>query len=114
MKRIEAIIKEDKLSLVVEALKNLGIGGLTVTKAQGRGAGERPQIRSGRGTSSITAEFNMANTLITVVDDTKVANVVDAIKHAATTGNKGDGKVFVSTIDQAFDIGSKESGNYAI
>ncbi len=114
MKRIEAIIKEDKLSSVVVALKEVGVGGLTVTRSQGRGAGERPQIRAARGTATFTAEFNNTCTIITVVDDSKLDAVVSSIISAAKTGSKGDGKIFVSTIDEAYDIGSAEKGSVVI
>ncbi len=111
MKRIEAFIRDEKLSSVVEELKKIGVGGLTVTKSQGRGAGERPQLRAGRGTGTITAEYNVTDSLITVVDDSKLEQAVSAIMNAATTGNKGDGKVFVTTVDESYDIATKQKGN---
>jgi len=111
MKRIEAFIRDEKLSSVVEELKKIGVGGLTVTKSQGRGAGERPQLRAGRGTGTITAEFNVTDSLITVVDDSKLEQTVSAIMSAASTSNKGDGKVFVTTVDEAYDIATKQKGN---
>ncbi len=111
MKRIEAFIRDEKLSTVVDALKNIGVGGLTVTKSQGRGAGERPQMRAGRGTSTITAEYNVTDNIITVVDDSKLESAVSAILNAASTSNKGDGKVFVTTVDEAYDIATKQKGN---
>lgn len=111
MKRIEAFIRDDKLSSVVDALKNVGVGGLTITKSQGRGAGERPQVGTGRGTATITAEFNVTDSIITVVEDSKLEPTVSAIMNAASTRNKGDGKVFVTTIDEAYDIATKQKGN---
>ena len=111
MKRLEAIIREDKLSSVVDALNKIGVGGITVTRSQGRGAGERPQVRVGRGTGTITAEFNSTSTLVTVVDDSKVDSAVSAIMNAASTSKKGDGKIFVTTIDAAYDITTKQKGN---
>ena len=114
MKRIEAVIREDKLSSVVVALIEVGVGGLTVTRSQGRGAGERPQLRAARGTATFTAEFNNTSTIITVVDDSKLDGTVSAIITAAKTGSKGDGKIFVSTIDEAYDIETTEKGNHVI
>ena len=111
MKRIESFIRNEKLGAVVDALKAVGVGGLTVTKSQGRGAGERPQIRAGRGTGTITAEYNVTNDLITVVEDSKLESTVSAILNAASTNNKGDGKVFVSTVDASYDIATKQQGN---
>ena len=111
MKRIEAFIKVDKLNSVVDALTNIGVGGLTVTKSQGRGAGARPEIGGGRGTSTYVAEYNQSNTLVTIVDDSKVDSVISAITDAASTGTKGDGKIFISPIDQSVDIATKEKGS---
>ncbi len=111
MKRIEAFIRDDRLSSVVDALKNVGVGGLTVTKSQGRGAGERPQLRAGRGTAPIIAEYNVTDSIITVVEDSKLEPAVSAIMSAASTSNKGDGKVFVTTVDEAYDIATKQKGN---
>ena len=111
MKRIESFIRDEKLSAVVDALKKIGVGGLTVTKSQGRGAGERPQVRAGRGTGTITAEFNVIDNLVTVVDDSKLEPAVSAILNAASTNKKGDGKVFVTTVDEAYDIATKQKGN---
>ncbi len=108
MKRIEAFIRNDKLSSVVDALKMVGVGGLTITKSQGRGAGERPQLRSGRGTGTVTAEYSLTDSIITVIEDSKLEPTVSAIMNAASTGNKGDGKVFVTTIDDAYDIANKQ------
>ncbi len=111
MKRIEAFIKVDKLSLVVDALTNIGVGGLTVIKSQGRGSGARPEVGGARGTAKYVAEYNTSNTIITVVDDSKVDSVISAITDAASTGTKGDGKIFVSSIDQSVDIATKEKGS---
>ena len=111
MKRIEAYIRDEKLPAVVNALKKVGIGGVTVTKSQGRGAGERPQIRAGRGTGTVTAEYNVVESLVTVVEDSKLDSAVSAILNAASTGKKGDGKIFVTTVDESYDITSKQKGN---
>lgn len=114
MKRIEAIIKVDKLDLVVDALTEIGVGGLTVIRSQGRGAGARPEVGGARGTAKYVAPYNTTNTVITVVSDDKVDSVVSAISNAASTGTKGDGKIFISTIDEAVDIATKEKGSSAI
>lgn len=111
MKRIEAIIKADKLDSVVDSLTKVGVGGLTITKSQGRGAGERPEVGGGRGTAKYVAPYNIAHTILTVVADDKVGSVVSAITDAASTGTKGDGKIFISTIDEAVDIATKEKNS---
>jgi len=107
MKRIEAIVKADKLDLVVNALGTIGVGGLTVTKSQGRGAGKRPDVSGSRGTATYVAPYNTTSTVVTVVDDSKVDSVISAINNAASTGTKGDGKIFITRVDEAVDIATK-------
>ncbi len=114
MKRIEAIIQADKLSNVVDSLKAVGVGGVTATQSRGVGSGQRPVIQGSRGTAKHEAEFNMLNTVITIVDDSKVGAVVSAIIDAAHTGNRGDGKIFITNVEEAFDIATKESGRNII
>jgi nitrogen regulatory protein P-II 1 len=114
MKRIEAIIQADKISNVVSSLKAVGVGGITSTQSRGVGAGQRPVIQGSRGTARHEAEFSALNTVITVVDDSKVGAVVSAIIDAAHTGNRGDGKIFITNVEEAFDIATKESGRNII
>lgn len=114
MKRIEAIIQADKLTNVVNSLKAAGVGGITITQSRGVGSGQRPIIQGFRGTAKYEAEFNVLNTVITIVDDSKVGAVVSAIIDAAYTGNRGDGKIFVTNVEEAFDIATKESGRNII
>jgi len=114
MKRIEAIIRADKLSIVVNSLRTAGVGGITVTQSRGVGSGQRPVIQGSRGTAKHEAEFNMLDTVMTIVDDSKVGDVVSAIIDAAHTGNSGDGKIFVTNVEEAFDIATKESGRNII
>jgi nitrogen regulatory protein P-II 1 len=110
MKRIEAIIASEKLLPVNEALKNAGVGGCTVLDAKGRGKGEKPTVESGRGTSRYTSEFSARSAIFTVVDDSEVDNVINTILDVASTGSPGDGKIFISTVNDAIDIGSKVRG----
>lgn len=107
MKRIEAIIASEKVSAVNDAIKNAGISGVTILDAKGRGKGNKPRVASGRGTSAHTAEFSSRANVITVVDDSQVDSVIRAILDAASTGAAGDGKIFISAVGEAVDIGSK-------
>ena len=111
MKRIEALIQSDKQKQVLDALAKEGVGGVTVTQSLGRGAGERPRIGGPKGDE---IQFNAIDTVVTVVDDSKVAAVMSAIANAAYTGAKGDGKIFVTTVDDALDIFTKEKGPNAL
>ncbi|MEX0910878.1 MAG: P-II family nitrogen regulator [Nitrosopumilaceae archaeon] len=114
LKNIVAVIASEKVGMVVDALKKAGVGGFTVLDAKGRGKGKRSQLAGSRGTGSYTAEFNTKNYVFTVVDDSIVDKVISAIIDAAGTGSVGDGKIFVTTVDDAIDIGSKQKGIHAI
>ncbi|HLC24492.1 MAG TPA: P-II family nitrogen regulator [Nitrosopumilaceae archaeon] len=108
MKRIEAFIQSDRLQVVLTAMKKIGVNGITVIGARGQGEGLRPLVEVSRGTMRQVAEFNSIETIVTIVDEQKVQEVMSAIANAASTGSKGDGKIFVSPVDEAMDIGTKK------
>ena len=110
MKKIEAIIPANGLNLVVSAIEETGVTGITTIESRGRGKGARPSLRSSRGTSTQVAEYNSLVTIIIIVDDSKVDRTVNAILNAASTGSSGDGKIFVSPIDDVIDIQTKKKG----
>ena len=114
MKKIEALVPSDKLREVNEAIKKAGAGGLLVLTGKGQGKGERPEVAGERGTSRHVAEYNAIESVMTVVDDSVADAVVSAITDAASTGSKGDGKIFISSIDEVVDIGSKQKGTQAL
>ncbi len=114
MKRVEAVIATEKVSAVNDALKKAGVGGVTVLDGKGRGAGHRETVTGARGTAYYVPEFHSRTTMVTVVDDSKVDAVINAILSAASTGSPGDGKIFISTVEDAVDIGSKKRGTGAI
>lgn len=114
MKRIESFVQSDKTSLVVEAIKKAGAKGLTVFSAKGQGDGARPMVEMARGTKRQIAEYNEIDSIVTIVDDSKADAIITAIVNATGTDTKGDGKVFVSTIEDAIDIGSKQKGSTAL
>ncbi|MDA0716956.1 MAG: P-II family nitrogen regulator [Cyanobacteria bacterium] len=110
MKKIEAIIRPFKLEDVKIALVNAGIVGMTVSEVRGFGR-QKGQVERYRG-SEFTVEFLQKLKLEIVVDDDKVDTVVSAVQDAARTGEIGDGKIFVSTIDSVIRIrtGDRDSG----
>ncbi|HSF28543.1 MAG TPA: P-II family nitrogen regulator [Nitrosopumilaceae archaeon] len=114
MKRIEAFVQSDKTSLVVDAITKAGVKGLTVFSGRGQGRGKRPMVESSRGTTRHVAEYNEIDSIVTVVEDSSVDPVITAIVNAAGTGSKEDGKIFVSTVDDVIDIGSKQKGSIAL
>ncbi|MEI6111681.1 MAG: P-II family nitrogen regulator [Cyanobium sp. ELA712] len=110
MKKIEAIIRPFKLEDVKIALVNAGIVGMTVSEVRGFGR-QKGQVERYRG-SEFTVEFLQKLKLEIVVDDDRVETVVNAIQDAARTGEIGDGKIFISTIDSVLRIrtGDRDSG----
>ena len=110
MKKVEAIIRPFKLEDVKLALVNAGIVGMTVSEVRGFGR-QKGQVERYRG-SEFTVEFLQKLKLEIVVDDDRVDTVVTAIQDAARTGEIGDGKIFVSTIDSVIRIrtGDRDSG----
>ncbi len=111
MKRIDAIIASNKVSDVNAALKKVGVGGIVVFNGNGRGAGTR-QAEFAKGYH--IPQFHSRVNIMTVVDDSKVDAIVNAIRSTASTGSPGDGKIFISTVEDAVDIGSKKKGAMAI
>ena len=113
MKRIEATIQGNKIATVSDAINDL-VGGFTILEGNGRGSGARQEIRSGRGTGTVTAEYNKVATITTIVDDGDVEKISAAIADAAYTGKGGDGIIVVSSVDSVMNIASKKSGSEAL
>jgi nitrogen regulatory protein P-II 1 len=111
MKKIEAIVPHGRLDKTFEGLKQLQLGGFTYYEAKGRGQAPRAEVHSGRGTTSYTAAFNV---IVFVVADSMVDKVVENILSSSSTGLAGEGKMFVSDVDDAVDIGSKTRGEAAV
>ena len=112
MKKIEAIIKPFKLQDVKDALNALGIQGMTVTEVKGFGR-QKGHTEIYRG-SEYTVDFLPKVKIETVLAASQVQAAVEAIIAAAKTGKIGDGKVFVSTIDEAWRIRTNERGDSAV
>ncbi|MCP9809077.1 P-II family nitrogen regulator [Cyanobium sp. HWJ4-Hawea] len=112
MKKVEAIIRPFKLEDVKIALVNAGIVGMTVSEVRGFGR-QKGQVERYRG-SEFTVEFLQKLKLEIVVDDNQVETVVSAVQDAARTGEIGDGKIFVSTIDSVIRIRTGDRDSTAI
>ena len=112
MKKIEAVIKPFKLNDVKEALNDIGIHGMTVVEAKGFGR-QKGHTEIYRG-SEYTVDFLPKIKLETIRPDAQVEAAVQAIIKAAKTGKIGDGKVFVSTIDEAWRIRTEERDDSAV
>jgi len=98
MKRVEANIRPEKLEDVLKAIKEIGVGGLMVRKIEGMGADDAPSL-----------EFLVQRTIVTtIVEDGKVDDLMKSIADVATTGEKGDGKIYVENVLEMTDICTKE------
>ncbi len=110
LKKIEAVVPAARLEGAFEALGELGLGGFTYYDSRGRGQIPRPQIHSGRGTSTYRPEFNLNSTIVVVTKDSMADSVISKILDSTSSGIAGEGKIFVSDVDEVIDIGSKQRG----
>jgi nitrogen regulatory protein P-II 1 len=104
MKKIEAIIRPGLRDAVVAAIKKNGVGGITIHHVQGQGSQDPPLV----------GQYFSSDMIICVVDDPKLEDTLESIASVACTGTKGDGKVFVTTVDDALDICTKKRGTTSI
>ena len=100
MKRVEAIIQKNKLDDIINAIHKVGVGGITVGECQGQGTDEPPLV----------GDYYSKKLIAVVVPDDKVSDIMSAIANAGCTKSKGDGKIFVSNIEQSMDMCTKEKG----
>jgi nitrogen regulatory protein P-II 1 len=112
MKKIESIIKPFKLDEVKEALHEIGIKGITVTEAKGFGR-QKGHTELYRGAEYVV-DFLPKVKVEVVLEDDLVERAVEAIQQAAHTGRIGDGKIFVTTVDEAIRIRTGERGADAL
>ena len=112
MKKIEAIIKPFKLEEVKEALAEVGVQGMTITEVKGFGRqkGHKELYRG----AEYVVEFLPKVKIEIIVSDDVLEEVVQAVVKGASTGRIGDGKIFVSPVDDAIRIRTGESGDVAI
>ncbi|MEL6161270.1 MAG: P-II family nitrogen regulator [Cyanobacteria bacterium J06623_5] len=108
MKRVEAIVRPEKLQDVKNALVELGATGMTLEDVRGFGR-QKGQTSTYRGIS-YTVEFLTKKRLVLVVSDEWLERVLDAIAKTAATGTIGDGKIFVSPVEQAIRVRTGETG----
>ncbi len=112
MKKIEAIIKPFKLEEVKDALSGVGVEGMTVSEVKGFGR-QKGHTEIYRG-NEYTVDFLPKIKIEIVLADSVVSSAVDAIVKAAKTGKIGDGKVFVSPVEDAIRIRTEEKGERAV
>ena len=112
MKKVEAIVKPFKLDEVKEALQELGLQGLTVFEAKGFGR-QKGHTELYRGAEYVVDILPKVKIEL-IIEDSQLEAVIDAIQKSALTGKIGDGKIFVSSIDDAIRIRTGERGSEAI
>ncbi len=112
MKKIEAVIKPFKLDEVREALSEIGVSGLTVTEVKGFGR-QKGHTELYRGAEYVV-DFLPKIKIDIVVDDKIVDSAIEAIIKAARTGKIGDGKIFVTAVEQVVRIRTGETGEAAV
>jgi len=112
MKKIEAIIKPFKLDEVKEALQEIGLQGITVIEAKGFGR-QKGHTELYRGAEYVV-DFLPKVKVEIVIDDDLAEKAVEAIQNAAKTGRIGDGKIFISTVEEAIRIRTGETGSSAV
>jgi nitrogen regulatory protein P-II 1 len=112
MKKVEAIIKPFKLDEVREALSEIGVTGLTVTEVKGFGR-QKGHTELYRGAEYVV-DFLPKVKVEVIVSDTLVDRAIEAVVKAAHTGKIGDGKIFVTTVEQVVRIRTGESGEAAV
>ena len=112
MKKIEAVVKPFKLDEVREALSEIGVTGLTVTEVKGFGRQKGPtELYRG---AEYVVDFLPKVKVEVVLGDALVERAIEAIVKAARTGKIGDGKIFVTTVEQVVRIRTGESGEAAV
>jgi nitrogen regulatory protein P-II 1 len=112
MKKIEAIIKPFKLDEVKDALHEIGLQGITVTEAKGFGR-QRGHTELYRGAEYVV-DFLPKVKIEIVLEETQVERAVEAIQQAAKTGRIGDGKIFITSVEEVIRIRTGERGTDAI
>jgi nitrogen regulatory protein P-II 1 len=112
MKKVEAIIRPEKLTIVHEALKDLGYPGMTISEVKGHGV-QKGIVQQWRG-RQYTVEFLPKVKIEIVVPDSAVDRLLQVIKENAETGSIGDGKAFVSPVEDAMRLRTGERGEVAL
>ena len=104
MKKIEVIVRPELKDKTVSAIKKIGVGGVTIWHVQGQGSENPPLV----------GQYFSKEMIICIVEDPKLDDILSAIANVACTGTKGDGKVFITTVDDVLDICTKKRGTTSI
>ena len=114
MKKIEAVVRKEMFPQIHDALKKIGLSGLSFYDIEGRGRARGEEMVMDRGTRTYRPEYIDRIKIEIVVKDSDSEKVVETIREKAKTGAIGDGKIFITTIEDVYDIASSESGEKAV
>lgn len=112
MKKIEAIVRPERVGLVRKALEEIGYGGITITEVKGHGV-QRGVTQQWRGTTYVVDTLPKVKLEI-VAKDSQVESIIDAVIEQGRTGEIGDGKIFVTTVDEVVRMRTGERGESAL
>ena len=113
MKKVEVIIPEDELYKVFDSLTQLEIGGFSYFTVRGRGKRDRPMVPSGR-SGRFKSAYNLSNCIFIIVPDNMVEKVIGVFASRPIPDAIGEGKIFVSYVTNAVDIGTKKRGESSL
>ena len=114
MKRLDIIIPHERLSEVNDILHKHKVGGITFYDIKGRGRAKQEPLAVGRGVMRYVQEFGTRTKIEVLVKDSLAKEIIDDLLKKISTGSTSDGKIFVYDVAEAYDIGSKESGDSAL
>jgi nitrogen regulatory protein P-II 1 len=114
MRQIEAIVRRDRVPDVDKALRDLGVSGMTMTEAMGRGRDEVITTSYVKGKWTFSTDFVHRAIINVVVDARDVEKVLDAIVKSASTKTIGDGKIFVYPIERTIDISTGKADDHTL
>jgi nitrogen regulatory protein P-II 1 len=114
MKRLDIIIPHERLSEVNDILHKNKVGGITFYDIKGRGRAKQEPVAVGRGVMRYVPEFGSRTKIEVLVKDSLAKEIIDDLLKNISTGSTSDGKIFVYDVAEAYDIGSKESGDSAL
>jgi nitrogen regulatory protein P-II 1 len=114
MKRLDIIIPHERLSEVNDILHKNKVGGITFYDIKGRGRAKQEPVAVGRGVMRYVPEFGSRTKIEVLVKDSLAKEIIDDLLKKISTGSTSDGKIFVYDVAEAYDIGSKESGESAL
>lgn len=97
-----------KRTQVIESILKAGVYSVNVAESKGKETGQKPIVGGARGTASYVAEYNRFYTITAIVADSKLRDVVSVIMDVAYTGSKEDGMLFITAVDEAYSIGTRQ------